>query len=92
MPDDHDAADISRPSFKQFQWHWKEECGRIGKGDGDFPETRKRNVDDPFVRCTLECMCGSCSQGTAEKIRCDACGFANDTAVSDLFFPHTMPC
>jgi hypothetical protein len=88
MPANHDTADIGRP----FQRQWKEECGKIGKGDGDFPETRKRNADDPFVRCTLECMCGSCSQGTAEKIRCDAYGLADDTVVSNYFCPYTMPC
>ena len=81
MPSDHKVSDFGRPSFKQFQEHWAREGRKSGKGDDRFPEVRKRNASDPFSRCTLQCVCGPCSQGEAKELRCEAYNFGDDHMV-----------
>jgi len=82
MPADLNAADLDRPSFKQFQKQWERECGKSGKVDGRFPEVRKRNALEPFSRCILRCMCGPCCHGEAAELQCDTCDFGDDYTVN----------
>lgn len=84
VPADYDAADVDRPSFKQFQKQWEREYGKSGKGDGRFPEVRKRTAVEPFSRCILRCMCDACRHGEAAELQCDTYDFGNDHMVSNL--------
>jgi hypothetical protein len=84
MPADLNAADLDRPSFKQLQKQWEREFGKSGKGDGSFPEVRKRNALEPFSRCILRCMCGPCRHGEAAELQCDTHDFGDDYTVSDF--------
>ena len=92
MPGDHSAKDLGRQSFKQLQQQWATEYDKSGKGYGGFPDTRKKNALDSFLRCTLRCACGVCRQGKAVELRCDACDFGDDQMVSDFVSRGKMAC
>lgn len=83
-PADLNAANLDRPSFKQFQKQWEREGGKSGKGDGRFPEVRKGNGIEPFSRCVLRCMCDPCLRGEAAKLQCDTYDFGNEHTVRAL--------
>ena len=84
MSSDHDVADFDRLSFREFQQKWQNEYGKSGKGDGRYPEVRRRNSNKLFLGCTLRCTCGPCSHGKAKELRCDTYDFGDNHTVSDF--------
>lgn len=84
MPSDHGVADFDRLSFRDFQQKWQSEYGKSGKGDGRYPEVRRRNSNKPFLDCTLRYTCGPCSHGKAKELRCDTYDFGDNHTVSDF--------
>ena len=85
MPGDHTAADLDHPSLKEFQQQWIEEWGKSGKGNGKFPEVRRRNALEPFSECVLRCMCSSCRRGEATELECETFDFGDSYMVSEHF-------
>jgi hypothetical protein len=92
VPANHDEEDLDRQSFKAFQQRWATEYGKSGKGDGRFPEVRKKTAQGAFSKCTLKCMCSTCSGSKAEELQCDTCDFGDNHMVSDLFLNDAIEC